>query len=163
MSCHSCGGCFTGAGCSTVKLSKKEMASDSARFQSLLDLAASQEQQPEESHDHVIPTIMSQLSKNVYSSQTVLFQAHDELSLPEFLELTKQLYLANIVGVHIAWAAEYCQGDIRQLSTLLKDGSEEDRKLLLQHCDDQAEIHEMFGNLASGSVGRVSNNSVQQK
>lgn len=155
MSCHSCGGCFTGVGCSTAKLSKKEILTDASRFQSLLDLAASQDQLEHEGHDHVIPTIMSELSKNVYSSQTVLFKAHDELSLIQFLDLAKRLYTANIVGVHIAWAAEYCEGDVKQLLSLFKDGTEEERTLLLQHCDDQAEIHEMFGTLTTGSVGRV--------
>lgn len=161
MSCHSCGGCFTGAGCSTAKLSKKEITSDSAKFHSLLDLASttSQDQHVDNHHDHIIPTIMSQLSKNVYSSQTVLFQAFDQLDLNQFLSLAKQLYAFNIVGVHIAWAAEYFKGDTKQLLDMLSEGSEQDRALLLQHCDDQAEIHEMFGNLTSGSVGRV---SVQQ-
>jgi hypothetical protein len=154
MSCSSCGGCFTGTGCSTVKLSKKEMQSDSARFQSLLDLAATANAQ-DQHHDHVIPTIMSQLSNNVYSSQTVLFKAYDDLSLTDFLVLAKQLYSANIVGVHVAWAAEYCQGDVKRLLELLNNGTEENRTSLLQHCDDQAEIHEMFGSLTTGSVGRV--------
>lgn len=154
MSCSSCGGCFTGTGCSTVKLSKKEIQSDSARFQSLLDLAASTTSQ-DQHHDHVIPTIMSQLSKNVYSSQTVLFKAYDDLSLDDFLALAKQLHSTNIVGVHIAWAAEYCQGNVKQLLDQLSKGTEEGRTAIFQHCDDQAEIHEMFGNLTTGSVGRV--------
>lgn len=153
MSCHSCGGCFTGSGCSTVKLSKKEILSDSARFHSLIDLALSQhqEQQEEKGHDHVIPTIMSQLSKNVYSSQTVLFKAYDELDLKEFLKLSQALYTNHILGVHIAWAAEYCEMNMEKLQNAL----ELPDPLLLQHCDDQAEIHEMFGNLTTGSVGRV--------
>lgn len=156
MSCHSCGGCFTGAGCSTVKLSKKEMLNDSAKFQSLLDLAATTTTQEQgDDHDHVIPTIMSQLSKNVYSSQTVLFKAFDELDLTNFLLLSKQLYHFDIVGVHIAWAAEYCKGDTNELLCTLTSGDDQLRTSLLQHCDDQAEIHEMFGNLNPGSVGRV--------
>lgn len=152
MSCHSCGGCFTGSGCSTAKLSKKEITSDSARFHSLINLASSlQNDRDEVDHDHVIPTIMSQLSKNVYSSQTVLFTAYDELDLQDFLNLAKELYANRIIGVHIAWAAEYCQMNVKQLLTSLQQGDQ----LLLQHCDDQAEIHEMFGNLTTGSVGRV--------
>lgn len=152
MSCHSCGGCFTGTGCSTAKLSKKEITSDSARFHSLVDLASSlQDEQDKVGHDHVIPTIMSQLSKNVYSSQTVLFKAYDELDLQDFLNLAKELYTNRILGVHIAWAAEYSKMNVKQLLTSLQQGDQ----LLLQHCDDQAEIHEMFGNLTTGSVGRV--------
>ncbi|KAI7892457.1 uncharacterized protein EV154DRAFT_504512 [Mucor mucedo] len=151
MSCHSCGGCFTGSGCSTVKLSKKEMLSDSARFQSLLDLASSSPSIESTQHDHVIPTIMSQLSKNVYSSQTVLFKAYDELDLQEFLKLSQALYRNHILGVHIAWAAEYCQMNMKELQNALQLPD----PLLLQHCDDQAEIHEMFGQLTTGSVGRV--------
>ena len=155
MSCHSCGGCFTGVGCSTAKLSKKEITSDSARFQSLITLAASQDQHEETNHDHVIPTLMSQLSKNVYSSQTVLFKAFDELELSQFLELSTYLYKFNIIGVHIAWASEYVKGDMTQLLNILSSGQKEDQSLLLQHCDDQAEMHEMFGSLPAGSVGRV--------
>lgn len=164
MSCHSCGGCFTGTGCSTVKLSKKEALNDSARFQSLLDLAATQQQQQQQQpqqkeHDHVIPTIMSELSKNVYASQTVLFKAFDDLALDQFLSLAKCLYTANIVGVHIAWAAEYCKGDVQELLRILSTGEKDEQTLLLQHCDDSAEMHEMFGQLATGSVGRVSKNT----
>ncbi|KAK4521623.1 uncharacterized protein ATC70_004153 [Mucor velutinosus] len=160
MSCHSCGGCFTGTGCSTIKLSKKEALSDSARFQSLLDLATTQQQQPQQKeHDHVVPTIMSELSKNVYASQTVLFKAFDDLELEQFLSLAKCLYSANVVGVHIAWAAEYCKGDVQELLRILSTGKEEEQTLLLQHCDDAAEMHEMFGQLAMGSVGRVSRNT----
>lgn len=157
MSCHSCGGCFTGAGCSTAKLSKKDILSDAAKFQSLIDLAAttSQNDKQGDDHDHVIPTIMSQLSKNVYSSQTVLFKAFDELDLTTFLSLSTQLYHSDIVGVHIAWAAEYCKGDINELLRILNGDDEQLRTALFEHCDDQAEIHEMFGNLNPGSVGRV--------
>ncbi|EPB90581.1 hypothetical protein HMPREF1544_02642 [Mucor circinelloides 1006PhL] len=162
MSCHSCGGCFTGTGCSTIKLSKKEALNDSTRFQSLLDLATMQQQsmQQDKEHDHVIPTIMSELSKNVYASQTVLFKAFDELELSQFLDLAKCLYTANIVGVHIAWAAEYCKGNVPELLRILSAGTEEEQTLVLQHCDDSAEMHEMFGQLATGSVGRVSRTSV---
>ncbi|KAG2203854.1 hypothetical protein INT46_011619 [Mucor plumbeus] len=161
MSCHSCGGCFTGTGCSTAKLSKKEALNDSARFQSLLDLAMAQQQSMEQhkEHDHVIPTIMSELSKNVYASQTVLFKAFDELGLVQFLSLATQLYTTNILGVHIAWAAEYCKGDVEELLRILSNGTKEKKTLLLQYCDDQAEMHEMFGQLTTGSVGRVSNNN----
>ncbi|KAL9543471.1 hypothetical protein MBANPS3_008102 [Mucor bainieri] len=161
MSCHSCGGCFTGAGCSTIKLSKKEALNDSARFQSLLDLAATQQQQPQQKeHDHVVPTIMSELSKNVYASQTVLFKAFDDLELDQFLSLAKCLYTANIVGVHIAWAAEYFKGDVKELLRILSTGDKEEQALLLQHCDDSAEMHEMFGQLATGSIGRVGSHNL---
>jgi hypothetical protein len=160
MSCHSCGGCFTGTGCSTVKLSKKEILNDSARFQSLLNLAAvttttTPSSETSDEHDHVIPTIMSELSKNVYASQTVLFKAHDELSLTDFLALASHLHKQDIVGVHLAWAAEYCQGNIDQLLAILSSGSESEQAKLEQHCNDSAEMHEMFGQLTTGSVGRV--------
>jgi hypothetical protein len=157
MSCHSCGGCFTGTGCSTVKLSKKELLDDSTRFQSLLDLAATTNSTTEnnDQHDHVIPTIMAQLSKNVYASQTVLFKAYDELPLADFLALAKHLHTQDIVGVHLAWAAEYCQGNIAQLLTILSSGDESERANLVQHCNDSAEMHEMFGQLTTGSVGRI--------
>ncbi|KAL9558428.1 hypothetical protein PS6_001279 [Mucor atramentarius] len=145
MSCHSCGGCFTGTGCSTIKLSKKEALNDSTRFQSLLDLATMHQQsmQQDKEHDH-----------------TVLFKAFDELELSQFLDLAKCLYTANIVGVHIAWAAEYCKGNVAELLRILSAGTEEEQTLILQHCDDSAEMHEMFGQLATGSVGRVSRTSV---
>ncbi|KAI8639648.1 hypothetical protein BD408DRAFT_421075 [Parasitella parasitica] len=158
MSCSSCGGCFTGTGCSTAKLSAKEVLDESVRFQSLLDLATMQQESIEDHkvHDHVIPTIMSELSKNVYASQIVLFQAYDELELAEFLFLVKYLYATKILGVHIAWAAEYCKGDLRKLLKILSTGEEEEKSLLFQHCDDQAEMHEMFGQLTTGSVGRIS-------
>lgn len=157
MSCHSCGGCFTGTGCSTTKLSKKELLNDGARFQSLLDLAAATTPSSEisDQHDHVIPTIMSELSKNVYASQTVLFKAHDDLSLTDFLELANHLHKQDIVGVHLAWAAEYCQGNIAQLLAILSKGNEIEQTNLVQHCNDSAEMHEMFGQLTTGSVGRV--------
>ncbi|KAI8080826.1 uncharacterized protein B0P05DRAFT_539768 [Gilbertella persicaria] len=154
MSCQSCSGCFTGSSCSTPKPLKKNALVQELRFQSLLDLAATtpDNNDSQQQHDHVIPTIMAELSKNVYSSQTVLFKANDELPLNQFLSLAKALYSANIVGVHIAWAAEFCQDNVQQLLDILTKG---DPTALLQHCDDQAEVYELFGQLPPGSVGRI--------
>ncbi|OBZ86956.1 hypothetical protein A0J61_04991 [Choanephora cucurbitarum] len=102
-------------------------------------------------HNHVIPTIMSILSRNVYASQVFLFKANDELSLGQFLLLAKQLYASRILGFHIAWAAEFCQGDVQQLLKMLAD----DKSALIQHCNDQAEVHELFSQLPSGSIERI--------
>lgn len=163
MSCQSCSGCFTGSSCSTTKVSKKEALSDEARFQSLIELATTSKDlklEIKKEHDHVIPTIMSELSKNVYSSQTVLFQAFDTLPQQDFLLLAKYLYQLHIVGAHIAWAYEFCENNVEKLLDILKNVASNnniDGKLsaLIQHCNDQAEIHEMFGQLPTGSVGRV--------
>lgn len=158
MSCQSCSGCFTGSSCSTPKGTKKDTLNDNLRFQSLLDLAASQNWKLESAkdHDHVIPTVMAELSKNVYSSQTALFQAFDTLSQQDFLSLAACLYQLNLVGVHIAWAFEFCQNDAQLLLTILQNKDKEDDKTkLVDHCNDQAEIHELFGQMSPGSVGRV--------
>lgn len=158
MSCQSCSGCFTGSSCSTTKISKKDALNDSIRFQSLLEMAAeSKDLQLASSkvHDHVIPTIMSELSKNIYSSQTTLFQAYDTLSLEEFLSLSSYLYQYNIVGAFIAWAFEHCQNDPHKLLQILKTSDDGEKTKLAEHCNDQAEIHELFGQSSPGSMGRI--------
>ncbi|KAI7907865.1 uncharacterized protein BX663DRAFT_492268 [Cokeromyces recurvatus] len=158
MSCLSCGGCFTGTGCSTSKSTLKRQPDLIARFQSLLDLASSTSTKATNNldHDHIIPTIISELSNQVYSSQIVLFKAYDELSLEVFLNMAKLLNDHGVVGMHIAWAAEYCQNDLHQLLNILSNKEmEQKKKSLLQHCNDQAEIHEMFAQLPTRSVGRT--------
>ncbi|KAI8979339.1 hypothetical protein BDF20DRAFT_835377 [Mycotypha africana] len=153
-SCMSCGGCFTGAGCVSSKSIIKNHADDKARFIALLESAAALTTH----HDnHIIPTILSELSKNVFPSQTVLIQAVDELSLMDFLDLARLLYDYGIVGNHIAWAGEYCHGDVNHLHKILGSDDEKEGKLLLcRHCNDQAEMFELFNQLPSGSVGRTS-------
>lgn len=149
MSCQSCSGCFTGDSCSTKESSSK----NKTRFQDLLNAAALQSNEETEEHEHIIPTIAVELSKNVYASQTVLIKAYDTLDRHEFLSLSKYLYQTKLVGEHIAWADEYCKGDIKELLRIIS--SEEEKYKLLQHCDDRAEIHEMFGNLPPGTIKRV--------
>ncbi|KAI9474079.1 MAG: hypothetical protein EXX96DRAFT_580524 [Benjaminiella poitrasii] len=156
MSCLSCGGCFTGTGCSTTKpSSRKHQGDGAARFQSLLDLAASSAHDTSTEnvhHDHIIPTIVAELSNQVYASQIVLFQAYETCTLEEFLRLAALLQTNGVRGMHIAWAAEYCQNNPRRLLDVLSDN---EKISLLQHCDDQAEMHEMFAQLVPGSVGRT--------
>ncbi|KAI8367252.1 hypothetical protein BD560DRAFT_399699 [Blakeslea trispora] len=152
MSCQSCSGCFTNDSCSSPKQSKKENLANGSRFQSLLNMAATSSDGLQKEHDHVIPTIMSTLSKNIYASQVLLFKANDELSLREFLLLADRLYTNHILGFHIAWAAEFCQGDVQQLLKIL---TENDTSALIQHCNDQAEIHELFSQLPPGSIERI--------
>jgi hypothetical protein len=148
MSCHSCGGCFTGGGCSTTSLKKE---GNNNRFQSLINLAmTSKKEEQNDEHDHVIPTLIAELSQNVYSSQTVLWTAFEQLSYQDFLTLANELYKQNIVGAHIAWASEYSRGDSSKLMQSLTT------QALIDHCNDQAEIHELFSSLPKGSIHRLS-------
>ncbi|KAI8980366.1 hypothetical protein BDB01DRAFT_797634 [Pilobolus umbonatus] len=157
MKCQQCSGCFTESGCSVTTLTKAEIMNDTTRFMKLVDLASdnNHKKMDQEGHCHIIPTIVRELSKNVYSSQSALYTAHQHLPLLEFLELSKQLYLFHIVGVHIAWAVEYSHNDMQLLLSILKDSDEQEKKKLLQYCNEHAEIHELFGNLAAGSIGRA--------
>ncbi|KAG1472746.1 hypothetical protein G6F56_001355 [Rhizopus delemar] len=142
MSCQSCSGCFTNNSCST-KVTVKEKT----RFQDLLNAASNS------SHDdHLIPTIVVELSKNVYASHNVLIKAFDTLGLSAFLELSRVLYQLKLTGEHIAWADEYCQSNLDLLMHTLQT----DKQKLLAYCDDQAELHELFRSLAPHTIPRVS-------
>ncbi|ORE07495.1 hypothetical protein BCV72DRAFT_226584 [Rhizopus microsporus var. microsporus] len=149
MNCQSCSGCFTGSSCST----KETATQDKTKFEDLLEKANSEPEEYQKEHSHVIPTVIVQLSKNVYASQTVLFKAYDLLERPQFIQLSKHLYDSKLTGEHIAWADEYVKGDIKQLLDILQQ--REERNKLLQYCDEQAEIYELFTNLPSGTVRRI--------
>ncbi|KAI8365226.1 uncharacterized protein BYT42DRAFT_589239 [Radiomyces spectabilis] len=149
--CASCGGCFTGSGCSSSTKSDAGTLNEN-RFRSLLELAAKPQDQPlTADHDHVIPTIIAELTQNVYASQTVLFSVYEQWSLPDFLELAALLYEQQITGALVAWAWEHSQGDL--LATLRSDSKE--RRLLWDHIDEQALVFEVFSNLPEGRAGRV--------
>ncbi|KAI8884456.1 hypothetical protein K501DRAFT_332642 [Backusella circina FSU 941] len=143
---------YDSSGCSTVSNKK---GGSSNRFQSLINLARSKNDTRDQNdeHDHVIPTLISELSQNVYSSQTVLWNAFEQLSYQDFLTLADQLYEYNIVGAHIAWASEYSQGDSLKLMQSLPTQE------LIDHCNDQAEIHELFSSLPKGSIHRLTHSS----
>ncbi|CDS02665.1 hypothetical protein LRAMOSA00070 [Lichtheimia ramosa] len=161
MSCQTCSGCFTGKGCSThSSRSKSSQEQETHYFESLLELAASTEQHGEKhqhsNHDHVIPTIVSVLSNNVYASQVALLGAYQQLSFDNFLDLVRRCHERNISGMLIAWCWQYCKEDgnewLKQMRANDKGG---DTTALWDHLDGQAEVHEVFNGLEEGSAGRV--------
>ncbi|KAG0169337.1 hypothetical protein DFQ28_003716 [Apophysomyces sp. BC1034] len=153
MSCKTCGGCFTGSGCTTSRSSKTKNELTVARILGLLQLAAQTNDQTSNDHDHVIPTIVAELSQNIYASQMALLSAYNQLSLTDFLELAECCCMHDMTGVHIAWALEHCHSSPEELMVVLRE--EEKCKELWHHLDGQAEVHEVFNNLAEGAVGRI--------
>ncbi|KAI9263724.1 hypothetical protein BY458DRAFT_514598 [Sporodiniella umbellata] len=147
MSCQSCSGCFTSDSCSTKK-SSSAVVQEKARFQDLLKAASV----PTQEHNHLIPTVVLELSKNVYASHNVLIKAFDTLGLEGFLELADTMYRHRLRGESIAWADEYCQGDSQRLYTYLKNNPKE----LFAYCNDQAELHELFRSLPPHTIPRLS-------
>lgn len=149
MSCQTCTGCFTGSSChsqTSARISSKE------RFHTLLELAStSQNENDSEQHDHVISTIASELSNNVYSAQVALIEAYRQLPLQDFLVIAHTCRKHDIVGAYVAWMWEYCGAKADQLLSTCKSPSDE----LWQYLDEKAEMHELFNSMPPGSLGRV--------
>ncbi|KAI7851475.1 hypothetical protein BDC45DRAFT_515857 [Circinella umbellata] len=156
MSCQSCSGCFTGISCHTTRNSKQ----DHDQFQSLLQFALTSNEQSKQQdeqnsdHDHIIPTIVSQLSNNVYASQVALFSAHSKMELKEFIELVQKLYDHQVIGSLVAWAWEYCHDDPINLLTRLRGDTAKEQTELWDYLDGQAEVHEVFNGTSVGRVKR---------
>ncbi|KAI9032570.1 hypothetical protein CLU79DRAFT_726971 [Phycomyces nitens] len=161
MSCKSCGGCFTGSGCITPKKSGDKAQQINERFFALLKLASSSSSTIATDHDHIIPTITAELSRNNYSSQVSLLEAHNQLSRDDFLDLARLYWIHDIRGFLIAWTWEYHKGNASQcLETMHNQG---DQKLVLwDYLDGQAEIHETFNGLEYGMAGRVKRSTDNQ-
>ncbi|KAF7731896.1 hypothetical protein EC973_007727 [Apophysomyces ossiformis] len=157
MSCQTCGGCFTGSGCTTTKPSKIKHDQHENRVLGLLKLAGQKDDKPSDDHDHVIPTLVAELSRNVYASQMALLSAYNQLPLTDFLELARCCCAHDMIGVHIAWAWEYCHGMPTDLLHVLKDQAK--REELWDYLDGQAEVHEVLSQLPDGAAGRIKRSS----
>ncbi|KAI9323875.1 hypothetical protein BX666DRAFT_1891255 [Dichotomocladium elegans] len=165
MSCQTCAGCFTGKSCDDTNPPKSQKAGEAQYFYSLLEKASATINKSSldndlAQHDHTIPTIVGFLSNNVYASQVALFEAFNRIDLVDFLELSRRCYNHGVMGMLIAWAWEFCQGDAKTLLGILSSGSlpndDSPRKLALwDHLDEQAEVYEVFNGLDRGSAGRV--------
>ncbi|KAI9254552.1 hypothetical protein BDA99DRAFT_518701 [Phascolomyces articulosus] len=167
MSCQSCSGCFTGKSCHTTRNSK-QVEQDHHQFKSLLQLALTRKNDSKKTnlplhddasdHDHIIPTIVSQLSDNIYASQVALFSMYSRMSLEEFIELAEKLYDHEVTGSLVAWAWEYCHQDPVNLLSRLRGGGVDDivtqQQELWDHLDGQAEVHEVFNGTSVGRVKR---------
>ncbi|KAL0074150.1 hypothetical protein J3Q64DRAFT_1778796 [Phycomyces blakesleeanus] len=153
MSCKSCGGCFTGSGCITTKKSSDKIQQTNERFSALLQLASTSNTTTSD-HDHIIPTITAELARNNYSSQVSLLEAHSQLSLEDFLELAQLYWFYDIRGFLIAWTWEYHKGNAIQCLEAMRDQGNQ-KLLLWDYLDGQAEIHETFNGLELGMAGRV--------
>lgn len=144
MSCSSCQGCFAGNGC--VQKTSDGKKTRAQQFSRLVEKVATRKD--------LIPSLISEMSHNVYASQMALYGMHQQLSHQLFLELVLQLHQRDIVGLLIAWAWEYVSNDAYQLMSVLSTTTE-NQTTFWDHLERQAELHEVINQLPTGSAGRV--------
>ncbi|KAJ2964206.1 hypothetical protein NQZ79_g779 [Umbelopsis isabellina] len=143
MSCQACSGCYTGGGCSTKRSTSDRKGA--TKLETLITKAQTTNSNENTDH-HIITTIVSIMSNDVYASQMALFQMYEALPVNKFLEIVRSCHNHELEGPHLAWLWEYTKGDAQAVYRLLVDGATEDeRNQLWDHLDDHVELHQAFG------------------